>query len=116
MEFCGSQWRLIAFLLLLATIQCVRADFLKNETFIDWHAYSEGTVALPYQGKVPIMPILRWAGHSVDGIASVAGMVLPLTVLAAAESDDWMKTLAIIPRIAKDGAARLGFSCSGRGL
>jgi hypothetical protein len=77
MEFCGSQWRLIAFLLLLATIQCVRADFLKNETFIDWHAYSEGTVALPYQGKVPIMPILRWAGHSVDGIASMAGMGTP---------------------------------------
>jgi hypothetical protein len=55
---------LIAFLLLLATIQCVRADFLINETFIDWHAYSEGTVALPYQGRVAMMPILRWASRS----------------------------------------------------
>jgi hypothetical protein len=61
----AKDW-LIAFMLLLATIQCVRADFLVNETFIDWHAYSEGAAALPYQRRAAMAPILRWAGRSAQ--------------------------------------------------
>jgi hypothetical protein len=63
LKFGARDW-LIAFMLLLATIQCVRADFLVNETFIDWHAYSKGTAPLPYQRRAALIPLLRWAGRS----------------------------------------------------
>jgi hypothetical protein len=62
-KFTPRDW-LIAFMLLLATIQCVRADFLVNETFIDWRAYAVGTAPLPYQGRAAMMPILAWAGDN----------------------------------------------------
>ncbi len=55
---------LIAFMLLLATIQCVRADFLVNETFLDWHGYAHGQIANPYQSRAGLAPLLRWAGDS----------------------------------------------------
>jgi len=60
----GRRDSLIAFLLLLATIQCVRADFLVNETFLDWREYAVGRAPLPYQGRAGMAPILRWAGDS----------------------------------------------------
>ena len=59
-RFGRRDW-LIAFVLLLATIQCVRADFFVNNTFVDWHAYAMGQAALPYQGRAGLMPIFRWA-------------------------------------------------------
>ena len=69
--FHGRDW-LIAFMLLLATIQCVRADFFVNDTFIDWRAYAHGQAALPYQGRAALMPLFRWAGNSarMQAIAS----------------------------------------------
>ena len=51
-------------MLLLATIQCVRADFLVNETFLDWNGYAHGRIANPYQSRAGLVPILRWAGDS----------------------------------------------------
>jgi len=61
----GSRWDwLIAFMLAMATIQCVRADFLMNETFIDWQRYAAGSETMPYQGRVGMMPVLRAAERS----------------------------------------------------
>lgn len=60
LRFGRRDW-LIAFVLLLATIQCVRADFFVNNTFLDWHAYALGQAPLPYQGRAALMPIFRWA-------------------------------------------------------
>ena len=54
----------ILFLLLLASVQLVRADFLDNETFIDWQSYAAGTEAMPYQGRIGMMPVLRFAEAS----------------------------------------------------
>ncbi len=51
-------------MLLLATIQCVRADFLVNETFLDWNGYAHGRIANPYQSRAGLVPILRWASDS----------------------------------------------------
>ena len=62
-RFGGRDW-LVAVMLLLATIQCVRADFLVNETFLDWREYAVGRAPLPYQGRAGMAPILRWAGDS----------------------------------------------------
>ena len=62
-RFRGKDW-LIVFLLALATIQCVRADFFVNDTFLDWHVYALGGAPIPYQGRVGLMPVLRWAGES----------------------------------------------------
>ena len=62
-RFRPRDW-LIAFVLLLATIQCVRADFFVNNTFLDWHEYALGNAPLPYQGRAALMPILRWAAGS----------------------------------------------------
>ena len=62
-RFRGRDW-LIAFMLLLATIQCVRADFFVNDTFLDWRQYALGHAPLPYQGRAALMPLLHWAGDS----------------------------------------------------
>ncbi len=62
-RFGPRDW-LIASILLLATIQCVRADFLVNETFLDWHGYAHGQIANPYQSRAGLVPLLRWAGDS----------------------------------------------------
>ncbi len=63
---------LVAFVLLLATIQCVRADFFVNNTFLDWQAYAHGQAPLPYQGRAALMPLFRWAENStrMQAIAS----------------------------------------------
>ena len=62
-RFGARDW-LIAFMLLLATIQCVRADFLVNETFLDWNGYAHGRIANPYQSRAGLVPLLRWASDS----------------------------------------------------
>jgi hypothetical protein len=58
-----ERWRdaLIVFLLVLASIQCVRADFFVNDTFLDWRAYAAGHVPMPYQGRAAMMPLMLWA-------------------------------------------------------
>lgn len=48
----------------MATVQCVRADFLVNETFIHWDLYAAGAEAMPYQGRIAMMPALRAAAHN----------------------------------------------------
>ena len=70
LRFDGRDW-LIAFVLLLATIQCVRADFFVNTTFLDWHAYALGQAPLPYQGRAALMPVFRWA-ESTPWVVTVA--------------------------------------------
>ncbi len=60
----GRRDWLIVFLLALATIQTARADFFVNDTFLDWRQYALGRAPLPYQGRVLLMPLLRWAGDS----------------------------------------------------
>ena len=60
----GRRDLLIAFMLALATIQCVRADFFVNDTFLNWREYALGHAPLPYQGRAAMVPLLRWAGDS----------------------------------------------------
>ena len=62
-SFGRRDW-LIAFILLLATVQCVRADFFVNDTFLNWRDYALGRAPLPYQGRAAMVPLLRWAGDS----------------------------------------------------
>ena len=52
------------FLLVLASVQCIRADFFISESSLNWHEYAIGGEMMPYQGRVGMMPILRWAGES----------------------------------------------------
>ena len=54
----------IAFLLVLASVQCIRADFFISESSLNWREYAIGGEMMPYQGRVGMMPILRWAGDS----------------------------------------------------
>ncbi len=78
-RFGRRDW-LISFILMLATIQCVRADFLVNETFLDWRKYALGHAPLPYQGRVGMMPILRWAGDSAGMRAATARYAITVTI------------------------------------
>jgi hypothetical protein len=55
---------LIGFVLFLAAIQCVRSIYASSVTGYDWHAYAFGKGAMPYQGRVAMMPYLRWAEDS----------------------------------------------------
>lgn len=59
----GRNWRtsVIWLLLLLAALQCGRASFLTNVSYLDLGRYAQGTERLPYQDRVAMMPVLRWA-------------------------------------------------------
>jgi hypothetical protein len=55
---------LIVFILFLAAIQCVRSVYEETVSFYDWHAYALGQAPLPFQGRVGMMPYIRWAENS----------------------------------------------------
>jgi hypothetical protein len=55
---------LIAFFLFLATVQIVRVDFFINHQYIDPVLYAHGREAMPFQGRVAMMPVLLWSEHS----------------------------------------------------
>jgi len=52
---------LICILLFLAALQCGRASFLVNVSYIDLQRYAAGTERMPYQGRIGMEPIVRWA-------------------------------------------------------
>ena len=58
-------------LLLLATVHCVRSIFLVNVSLVDLQSYAQGTERMPFQGRVAMMPVLRWAhgSHAVQRAA-----------------------------------------------
>ena len=60
--FQPRQWWILL-LLLLASIHCGRSIFFDNTSFVDLTKYENGTAAMPFQGRVAMMPVLRWA-HS----------------------------------------------------
>ena len=51
-------------LLVLAALQCGRASFVVNVSYIDLPLYAAGAERMPYQGRVAMIPVLRWAGHN----------------------------------------------------
>jgi hypothetical protein len=80
----GGGWSrrdlLILVFLILAAIHCVRSDFFVNESGgVDWRAYAVGEEQMPYQGRVGMMPVLRWAEQSgvmVRGAAKYQSMMI----------------------------------------
>lgn len=60
----SSRNLLILFFLALAAVQIVRVDFFVNQDYIGAHAYAEGHAAMPYQGRVLMVPILHAAEES----------------------------------------------------
>lgn len=48
-------------LLLLAAVQCGRAIFVSNVSYLDLARYAAGAERAPYQDRVGMMPVLRWA-------------------------------------------------------
>lgn len=58
-----KQWT-ISFLLLLATVQCVRSIFLVNQSALDLPRYASGEERKPYQSRTAMMPVLRWSESS----------------------------------------------------
>lgn len=77
---------LILFMLFLATVQCVRADFLVNVTFLDWRAYALGHAPLPYQGRALLVPLLRWAGDSAMMHRLAARYAITVTIGTTTET------------------------------
>lgn len=52
---------ILAFLFLFA-VQCVKSHFFTNESSgMDWSTYAAGTARMPYQGRIGMVPVLRWA-------------------------------------------------------
>jgi len=54
----------ICALLALATSHCVESIFVDNLSFMNLQAYANGTEQMPFQGRVAMMPIGRWAESS----------------------------------------------------
>lgn len=61
-----SRWHavLIWALLLLAAVQCGRSVFVANVSYLDLPRYAAGTERAPYQDRIGMMPLLRWAEHN----------------------------------------------------
>jgi hypothetical protein len=80
----GGGWSrrdfLILVFLMLAAIHCVRSDFFVNESAgVDWRGYASGEIQMPYQGRVGMMPVLRWAEQNsvmVRGAAKYQSMMI----------------------------------------
>ena len=72
---------LIWALLLLAALQCGRASFLANVSYLDLSSYAHGTERMPFQGRVAMMPVLRWAetSHTLDRAATAINASLQKT-------------------------------------
>jgi hypothetical protein len=60
----GFRDYLILAALFLATVHCVRSIFFVNVSYVDLVKYGAGTERMPYQGRVAMMPVIRYAGHS----------------------------------------------------
>jgi hypothetical protein len=71
---------LILVFLVLAAIHCVRSEFFVNESgSIDWRGYAAGEIQMPFQGRVGMMPVLRWAESNsvmVRGAAKYQRMMI----------------------------------------
>ena len=55
---------IIYILLILATTHCVESIFAGNISFINLQKYASGTEKMPFQGRIALMPIGRWAETS----------------------------------------------------
>lgn len=74
--------RLITYLLLTcATVHCILAVFYDNYSYLNLHAYATGTASLPFQRRLLMIPLLRWAESNqlLQRMAVRYGMHTPLT-------------------------------------
>lgn len=58
-----KEWT-VSFLLLLATVQCVRSIFLVNQSALNLSRYAKGEERKPFQLRTAMMPLLRWSESS----------------------------------------------------
>ncbi len=61
------EWRQnwwVVLLLALASYHCAQSIFYDNVSYIDLVAYENGTGEMPFQGRVSMMPVLKWAHGS----------------------------------------------------
>lgn len=72
-RFHARQW-IICLLLALATVQCVRSVFFVNVSLLDLRQYINGAERTPFQSRVAMIPLLRWAGTNRP-IQRVAGFL-----------------------------------------
>lgn len=59
-----AQNLVIIVLLALASVQCAASVFFDNESWLNLPKYAAGTERNPYQERVALMPVLRFAEHS----------------------------------------------------
>ena len=72
--------RLAATLLLIcATTHCVLSIFYVNTSYLDLHAYAHGAAPEPFQRRLLMVPILRWAesNHVLQAAAARYGTNVP---------------------------------------
>jgi hypothetical protein len=72
--------RLAATLLLIcATTHCVLSIFYVNTSYLDLHAYAQGTAPEPFQRRFLMVPVLRWAesNHTLQAAAARYGANVP---------------------------------------
>jgi hypothetical protein len=90
---------LILAFLFLAAIHCVRSDFFVNESGgINWQGYAAGEIQMPFQGRVGMIPVLRWAEHSpvmVRGAAKYESMMIVASKYSEPISVEKFTSLAV---------------------
>ncbi len=53
----------IGAVLMIATMHCVQCIFFDNVSLLNLPKYARGQENMPFQGRVAMMPVLRWGGH-----------------------------------------------------
>jgi hypothetical protein len=69
----------IVLLLLCATTHCVLSIYYVNTSYLDLHRYAHGTERQPFQRRILMVPVLRWAesSHCLQGLADRYGVNVP---------------------------------------
>lgn len=62
----------IALWLVVATVFCTQTIFFDNASYVNLQQYASGHAPMPFQGRVAMMPLLRWAHSSPLMIAAAA--------------------------------------------
>lgn len=57
----GKHRKLIWLLLFLASVHCTRSIFFANVSLLNLPSYAAGTESMPFQGRIGMIPVVRWA-------------------------------------------------------
>ncbi len=84
------RWAILV-LFLLASVHCTRSIFVDNVSLLDLQRYEQGLERTPFQSRVAMIPVLRWAhnNHALTRAAAFLDGSLRRTPHFSTPPEDW---------------------------